>query len=134
MDNNLKAELTKEATRRLDVLSKKYNLNPIILEDYKKDGTIYYSEDIILGKKARIEKLSTNTYYLEIIKKFEEENNAIVYHAISAPKELLGKLSCLGGGLNILYIAKGRNKNSNYFDNLLRYDRVDSYEIGRAHV
>lgn len=127
MKENLKEELTKEAIKRLNILSKKYNLNPVILENYQKDGMVYYSEDTVLGKKSKIEELSNNTQFLEIVKRFEEENNAIAYHCISIPKHLLGELSFLGSLLNILYIAKGRNKDSKGFNTLLEHNCMDTY-------
>lgn len=108
--NNLKEEQRKEAIKRLKNLTKEYNLKSIILEEFETNEKIYFSEDVLLGATAKIEELSKNQNFMDVVSNFEKEHNALVYHCISIPKSILGKLSIYGGTLSLLYVGNDKKQ------------------------
>lgn len=70
----------KEANARIDLLTKKFNLNPHI-KAYFNQGRVYYSyiTALILGQ---IDTIEYDARYAQVVKEFEERTHSLVYHAI----------------------------------------------------
>lgn len=75
-----KAAQRKEANKRIDALTKKFNLNPHI-KDYFNEGRVYYSyiTGWIIGS---IDTIEYDARYAQVVKEFEERTHSLVYHAI----------------------------------------------------
>ncbi|MCI5713250.1 MAG: hypothetical protein PUB46_08490 [Lachnospiraceae bacterium] len=83
--------MKQEALKRLDILTETLNLNPNIKKYYKK-GKLYYSYITGGGLLGSIDTIGYNPGYEEIVRKFEETYNCIVYHVI---EDTFGMLSLL---------------------------------------
>lgn len=74
------AEKKAEAIKRMKIIG----LMPNVIEEFEKDGTIYYSETIdrrsIFGQGI-LYWLSNNPEWEEFVKAFEKKSNSLVYHA-----------------------------------------------------
>lgn len=73
MNNTMKENQRKEAIKRLEELTSKFNLNQKIVEDFK-NGIIYCSCN------DKLHDVTTNNRFYKKVKKFEEEYNATVYY------------------------------------------------------
>jgi len=79
-----------EAARRLRILEKK-GLHPNVRADFERDGLVNYSERTRLGKSDPYGVLywvtndtatsSTGKAFADVIAEFEQQYNALVYHA-----------------------------------------------------
>lgn len=107
---DIKETQRQECIRRLEMLTKKYDLCKNILKEFKKDNTIYYSENGFLYW------LSNKQEYVDIIKNFEKKYGAMVYFTILSHTDF-------GDILNIFYVSKEQEewymdidniRNSNY--------------------
>ena len=78
MDHNLRDGMKQEAVRRMKVLK----ISPEVVGNFKKDGTIYYSENMGAWLRGILFKLSNHPKWLSRVKKFEEETGYLVYHAV----------------------------------------------------
>lgn len=89
---DLKVVQRKEANKRIDALTKKFNLNPRI-KDYFNEGRVYYSyiTALILGQ---IDTIEYDVRYAQVVKEFEERTHSLVYHAIET-----------GDTLALLYVS-----------------------------
>ncbi len=92
-----KQNMKNEATRRLESLISKYNLNPNILK-YFKQGRVYYSYLTAGGWMGSIDTVSYDKRYEEAIKNFESKTGCMVYHAIEAATPF-------GEMLSLLYVG-----------------------------
>lgn len=77
----LRKKQTAEAIRRLTALEGMYLLNPNI-KKYFSEGRLYYSYLTGGGYIGSIDTISYDKRYEEIVKKFEAETSALVYHAV----------------------------------------------------
>ena len=59
-----------EAKKRLEILEKLYNLHPNVLKEFKKDGTVYYSEHINSFQSGILYWINNNQKYNHIEGKF----------------------------------------------------------------
>lgn len=81
-----------EAVKRMKMLG----LYEQVIDDFEKTGRVYYSERTSLG--GILYWLDNNPDWEERVKRFEEEHNAVVYHAVHNYTEF-GEL------LALLYIS-----------------------------
>ena len=77
----LRNKQTAEAIRRLTALEGMYLLNPNI-KKYFSEGRLYYSYLTGGGYIGSIDTISYDKRYEAIVKKFEAETSALVYHAV----------------------------------------------------
>lgn len=79
-EEDLKKLQREEALKRIDALTRKFNLNPHI-KDYFNEGRLYYSyiTALILGQ---IDTIEYDARYVQVVKDFEERTHSLVYHAI----------------------------------------------------
>lgn len=103
-NEELKKEQKAEAVERLKILNKNYELMKNVVNDFEKKDLLYFSEQTPLGG-ILYWCTEENGYkkYVDLIKNFEKENNAIVYHAIHCYTEF-GEL------LNLLYVSKYKSE------------------------
>ena len=97
---DLKLLQKQEAIRRLEILQKKYGLIDTVVEEFKKNDIVYYSEYISQNIQGILYWVSNKDKYTDIIEGFEKKYNAVVYHVISTPVIYGGTL------LSILYVSK----------------------------
>ena len=76
-----KEKLVAEAIRRIEMLTKKYSLNPNLLK-YFKEGKIYYTESIIPGIWASMDNITYDEKYVKIVNRLERVYDVMVYHCI----------------------------------------------------
>lgn len=84
-----------EAIKRLEILK----LHPNVLKEFKKEGTIYYSERLNQIFDGLLYWVSNVKEYEQVIKEFEEKHNALVYHAQLAKFEF-------GTCLSLLFVSQ----------------------------
>ena len=95
---DLRTMQKQEALKRLEIL-KENGLLKNVVDDFKKNDLIYYSEQTKMGGILYYCTQSNGAdKYVKIIEEFEKEHNAIVYHAIHIFTEF-GEL------LNLLYVS-----------------------------
>ena len=85
-----------EALNRLEELCKTYNMNDILVAKLQ-NNEVYVSYD--MGVKS----MYSDDRYVRIVKKFEEDNSAVVYHVIESktPEEIIT--------LSILFVSDLKN-------------------------
>lgn len=113
MNNNLKEIQKKEAIKRLQNLTNKFNLKTMILEDFKK-GIIDISTNDSTFPIYLFERIE------KIIDKLEKESDIIIYHIITSKID-----SCLFA--KILYVSNNPKK--------WRFERLkdDNYQRCKYH-
>lgn len=94
----LKELQKQEAIKRLEVLEHNYNLHPNVLNEFKKDGKIYYSEYLNKYQRGILYWLSCEQKYVDAVKAIEDKYNIFVYHLILNHTEL-------GDWLSMLFVA-----------------------------
>lgn len=97
--SQLKELQLKEAIRRLKILQEQYNLMETVITEFEKEDTLYYSERITQDYKGILFWIDNKEEFSNIIKQFEEEQKAVVYHAILNHTEL-------GDMLNLLFVSQ----------------------------
>ncbi len=75
MINNIKELQKKEAIKRLEILTKKFDLKPNILEDFKKDK-------VSLSIEKYLTSIDSKSTFGEIVKIHEQRNNSLAYYGI----------------------------------------------------
>ena len=82
MDSKIKQAQREEAIRRLEYLQGK-GLEEAPVREFKADGTVNYSERAKFGNAliGILYWVRNEARFAEAIRKFEEENDAIVFHA-----------------------------------------------------
>ena len=70
-----------EAIKRLEELTEKFNLRPNILKYFKEDK-LYYSYITCNGLLGTIDTINYDKWYAEVVDRFEEEYDCLVYHVI----------------------------------------------------
>lgn len=95
---DLKQKQKIECIERLKILKEKGLLNEVV-KDFEKNNLIYYSEQTKLGGVLYWCTQSNGAdNFVKLIEEFEQEHNAIVYHAIHCYTEY-GEL------LNLMYVS-----------------------------
>lgn len=67
--------------KRLEILTKKFNLNPNIIKYFKEDRC-YYSYLTGGGLIGSIDTIQYDSRYVKVVKDFEKRTNSLVYHVI----------------------------------------------------
>ncbi len=75
MINNIKELQKKEAIKRLQILTEKFDLKSNILEDFKKDK-------ISLSIEKYLTSIDSKSTFGEIVKLHEQHNNSLAYYGI----------------------------------------------------
>lgn len=75
MTNNIKELQKKEAIKRLEILTKKFDLKSNILEDFKKDK-------VSLSIEKYLTSIDSKSTFGEIVKIHEQQNNSLAYYGI----------------------------------------------------
>lgn len=99
MSEDLKQLQKKEALDRLKILHKEFQTMDSIVKEYEKDNTIFYSEYQNETFQGILYWISNNEEFECAIKEFEEQNNALVYHAVLTPLTY-------GRTLTLLYVSQ----------------------------
>lgn len=73
-----------EAVKRLEELTKTFNLRPNNILKYFKEDKIYYSYVTCKGLLGTIDTINYDKRYAEVVDRFEEEYDCLVYHVILA--------------------------------------------------
>ena len=95
---DLKQKQKEEAIKRLEILREKGLLKNVV-DDFKKESLIYYSEQTKLGGILYwCTKENNAERYVKIIEEFEKEHDVTVYHVIHTYTKY-GEL------LNLLYVT-----------------------------
>ena len=81
-NEELKEKQKLEALERLKILQKEYMLHKNVLDEFKKDKTIYYSENFGGFYSGILYWLHNRTDFVNIVKEIEEKRNIYVYHCI----------------------------------------------------
>lgn len=87
-----------EAIKRLKILEKHYLLYDEVLEKFKKEKTIFYSQNAGGTLGGILFYLHNEKNFVKIVKKFEEDNNALVYHCLLTHTQF-------GDILDMLYVS-----------------------------
>lgn len=82
MEQDLKQLQKTEAIERLKILQDKFELMETVTKEFEKEDTLYYSEYINKSCPAILYWVNNKEEYKNAVKEFEEEHNALVYHAI----------------------------------------------------
>ena len=102
MKNDIKEKQKTEGTYRMKQICKKFCLNPNLIK-YLEQGKIYYSYITGGGMIGSIDSIEYDSNYVELIKKFETERKAYVYHLIES-NMLFNNLPYKF--LSLLYVSK----------------------------
>lgn len=79
--NISKEEKRMEALARLNLMTKRFNLNPHIM-DYFMDGKLYYSYLTCMGLIGSIDTIQYHPEYAQAAKALEHQMDCLVYHAV----------------------------------------------------
>lgn len=90
--SSLQMKQYEEAGKRIDALTKAFNLNPHI-KDYFLKGKVYYSY-ITGGVIGSIDTIEYDARYAQVVKEFEERTHSLVYHVLET-----------GDSLALLYVS-----------------------------
>lgn len=114
----LKSKQIEEAEKRLKILEDKYGMLNHIKEDFISDRTLYYSSQGFHPIVGSLFWISNRPELESIIKKFETEKNAVVYHCIYSK-------SYYGDMLNIFFV--GENEEDWVMEEYLMQYRGESF-------
>ena len=64
------------------MLEQYYNLHHNVLKEFKKDGTVYYSEHINSFQSGILYWINNKQEYVDAVKEVEDKYNVFVYHCI----------------------------------------------------
>lgn len=83
MDNKeLREKQKQEAIKRLEILQKEYMVHKNVLNEFKADETIYYSENFRGYQQGILYWLHNKDEFIKVVKEIEEKRNIYVYHCI----------------------------------------------------
>ena len=119
MNNNIatKDEMHKEALRRIDKMTKKYRLRPIIMERLEKREVSYsYKIDGFVGG---VDFVSYKEVYQDIIDLYQKNTNNYVYHCIEDNNKLA-----------LLYVSHNKKNWDLEYDNILNLVNLAVYTVG----
>ena len=94
MDYQLRQKQKLEAIERLKMLA----LHPSVLNNFTKYDKVYYSERQNAIFDGVLFEIENDSHYAELVKEFETEYNALVYHAQLCKTEF-------GTCLSLLYVS-----------------------------
>ncbi len=94
-----KDQQKKEALNRLRLLQMNYGLMENVVKEFETDNTLYYSEYINSKAQGILYWLDNEDEYINAVKEFEKEHQAMAYHTILVPMEF-------GTILSVLYVSK----------------------------
>lgn len=80
MKKNFIEEMKKEALRRIETLTKEFELRPNIYK-YFEEGKIYYSY-LIAGISGCIDTIHYDERYANVVAEFENKYGMLVYHVV----------------------------------------------------
>lgn len=103
MAEDIKALQKKEAIERLKILHEKYELLENVITEFEKEDTLYYSEYKNKVFSAVLYWVSNREDLTELVKKVEEENGILVYHAILTP-------TIYGAFFSMLYVSQNQEE------------------------
>ena len=95
----LKEKQKQEAIKRMKILK----LLPNIIEDFKTEDIVFYSESLSRDFQGILYWVSNKEDFVELIEHFEDRYEALVYHAI------LGHYD-FGTCLNLLYVSNDKSE------------------------
>ena len=110
--------MQQEAIRRINELTKKYDLTPSILEAFG-EGVVCYSNLSGNGLIASVDPVSFKPEYAKAINDFEHQTGALVYHAIESQ-------TCFGTLLSLLFVGP---KQKFWYGERLYRDYIATYTI-----
>lgn len=84
-----------EAIERLKILQRNYLVHKNVLEEYKENETIYYSENFGGFMQGILYWLRNKPQFVEKVKEIEEERNIYVYKCILSHTNFGDILDCL---------------------------------------
>ena len=100
MDNKeLRDKQKQEAIKRLEILQSEYMLHKNVLNEFKADETIYYSENFSGYMQGILYWLHNKDEFVKIVKEIEEKRNIYVYHC------MLNHYRDDGDVLTMLYVS-----------------------------
>ena len=127
--NISREEKKQEALARLNLLTKRFHLNPHIA-DYFVEDRLYYSYVTCMGMIGSIDTINYNPQYAKAAENFERQNDCLVYHAIET-----------GNTLALLFVSDYRSDWESerlHGDSLcvyvINYDEPDWSEVGYISV
>ena len=83
MDNKeLREKQKQEAIKRLEILQNEYMVHKNVLNEFKADETIYYSENFRGYMQGILYWLHNKDEFVKVVKEIEEKRNIFVYHCI----------------------------------------------------
>lgn len=95
---DLKELQMQEAVERLKILQQVYKVYPNVLNEFKQDKTIYYSERVNKLYDGILYWLENKSGFVGAVKEIEEKYNIYIYHAILNHTEF-------GEWLSMLYVS-----------------------------
>lgn len=113
----LLTEKKEEAIRRMQAICDKYEIGNKLVE-YLKEGRVYYSY------VYSMDVINYNERYANIVRAFEEEHNAYVYHAVEAFDPDCGTL------LSLLYVSDIREDWKQELLGKSGYITTDTFALG----
>ena len=72
-----------EAIRRLEILHSRYKLKEYVVDDFKNQGIVYYSEFYNQYNQGILYWANTDDNLIKYINNFEKNYKALVYHIIN---------------------------------------------------
>ena len=87
-----------EAMKRLEILEKEYNIHKNVLNEFKQNETIYYSENFGGIYNGILYWLKNQKEFIEKVKEIEKEHNIYVYHCVLSHTNI-------GDMLSMLYVS-----------------------------
>ena len=103
MAEDIRTLQKKEAIERLKILHEKYELLENVITEFEKEDTLYYSEYKNKVFSAVLYWVSNREDLTELVKKVEEENGILVYHAILTP-------TIYGAFFSMLYVSQNQEE------------------------
>ena len=119
MDSNLRELQKQEATHRLQLLEKLYNMHQNVLREFTSDETIYYSEKINKSFCGILYWLNNKQEYVDAVKEIEQKYNIYVYHCILSHTEF-------GDLLDMLFVSSAQEEWEQEIEDL-KTGYVESY-------
>lgn len=117
MENKeLKEKQKLEAIKRLEILKKEYMVHTNVLNEFKTDETIYYSENFRSYMQGILYWLHNKDEFVKVVKEIEEKRNIYVYHCI------LNHYRDDGDVLTMLYVSSDEE----FWENE-RQELIDGY-------
>ena len=95
INEELKNKQKQEAIERLKILQRNYLVHKNVLNVYKENETIYYSENFERFMQGILYWVRNKPQFVEKVKEIEEERNIYVYNCILSHTNFGDILDCL---------------------------------------